>query len=162
MEDIAAAAAKTQTMRIGADDKSIALVRYARFMAPLSEGDAKATFNTAVDIASELDHEVMDQIRLLGELAARGNGYFANARGTARKLSNIVADAAIRLEGHEHFPWERAMTALARLDAPLALANAARWDDEAVASRRETVGPVLRRAWESGRSDPRMRRRCPC
>ena len=144
LEDLAASAAETRTARIGADEKSSALVRYARLMTPLSKEDANETFNIAVDVASELDHEAVAQIRLLDELVDRGNGHFANARGTAGKLSNIVVDAAIRLEGYDHFPWKRAMTALTRLNAPLALANAARWDDEAVASRWETIGTVLK------------------
>ena len=154
LEDLAASAAETQTMRIGADEKSTALVSYARLMTPLSKEDAKAIFNTAVDVANELDHEVMAQIRLLDELVGRGNGHFADARGTARALSDIVADAAIRLEGHDHFPWKQAMTALARLDAPLALANAARWDDEAVASGRETIGTVLKAGLGDGTIGP--------
>ena len=146
LEDLAAAAAETRTMRIGADEKSTALVNYARLVKPLSSPDANAIFNTAIEVASELDHEVMAQIRLLNELVRRGGDHFANARDTARKFSNIVADAAIRLEGYDHFPWERAMTALARLDAPLALANAARWDDEAVAPLSETIAPLLKTA----------------
>ena len=139
LEDIAAAAAETRMMRIGADEKSTALVRYARLMKPLSEPDAKEIFNTAVEVASELDDEVMAQIGLFDRLVGRGGGHFRSPQGTAREISNIVADAAIRLEGREHFPWEQGMAALARLDLPLALANAARWDDEAVASRWETI-----------------------
>ena len=154
LEDLAAAAAETRTMRIGADEKSTALVRYARLVKPLSDPDATAIFNTAVEVASELDHEVMAQIRLLDELGGRGGGHFTNPRGTAHKISNIVADAAIRLEGHDHFPWKQAMTALARLDAPLALANAARWDDEAVASRWETIGTVLKTGLGEGTIGP--------
>ena len=154
LEDLAAAAAATRTMRIGADEKSTALVSYARLVKPLSESDANAIFNTAVEVASELDHEVVSQIRLLDELVSRGGGHFTNARDTARKFSNIVADAAIRLEGYDHFPWERAMTAMARLDAPLALANAARWDDEAVATLRETMVPVLKTALGEGTIGP--------
>ena len=144
IDDIAAAVRETRAMRIGADDKSSALISYARLMTLLSKDDANEIFNIAVEVASELDHEVTAQIRLLDELVHRGNGHFANARSTARQLSNIVADAAIRLEGHDHFPWKWAMTALTRLDAPLALANAARWDDEAVAVRGETIGAVLK------------------
>ena len=146
LEDLAAAATATRTMRIGADEKSTALVSYARLVKPLSESDANAIFNTAVEVVSELDHEVVSQIRLLDELVSCGGGHFTNARDTARKFSNIVADAAIRLEGYDHFPWERAMTAMARLDAPLALANAARWDDEAVAPLSETMAPLLKTA----------------
>ncbi len=154
LEDLAAAAAETRTMRIGADDKSSALVSYARVMMPLSSDDANEIFGIAVDVANELDHEAMAQIQLLGELVGRGNGHFADARGTARRLSNIVADAAIRLEGYDHFPWNEVMTALAQLDAPLALANAARWDDEAVASRGETVGTVLETGMGEGTIRP--------
>ena len=141
-------------MRIGADEKSTALVRYARLVKPLSNPDANAIFNTAVEVASELDHEVMAQIQLLDELVRRGGDHFANARSTARKLGNIVADAAVRLEGNDHFPWEQAMAALARLDAPLALANAARWDDEAVAPLHDTMAPVLKTALGEGTIRP--------
>ena len=154
LEDLDAAAEETRTIRIGADEKSAALVSYARLMASLSKLDASAIFDTAVEVASELDHEVMAQIRLLDELVKRGGGHFTNARGTARKISNIVADAAIRLEGIRHFPWEQAMAALTRLDAPLALANAARWDDEAVASLWETMGSVLKKALDEGTIRP--------
>ena len=143
LDDLAAAAAETRTTRSGADERSSALVSYARLMTPLSKDDANEIFNHAVEVASELDREAVAQVRLLDELVDRGNGHFTNARSTARRLSNIVADAAIRLEGYDDFPWERAMAALARLDAPLALANTARWDDEGVASRRENIGTVL-------------------
>ena len=146
LKDLSLAAAETRTMRIGAREKSETLVRYARLMKPLSEPDANEIFNSAVEVASELDHEAMAQIRLLDVLVSRGGDHFTNVRGTARQLGNIVADAAIRLEGHDDFPWNSAMTALANLDAPLALANAARWDDEAVAPLRDTLAPVLKTA----------------
>ena len=146
LEDLDNAAEKTRTMRIGAEEKSSALASYARLMKPLSEPDANEVFNAAVEVAHELDYEVMDQIRLLDELVGRGGDRFANARRTARKLSNIVADAATRLNGNRHFPWEQAMAALTRLDAPLALANAARWDDEAAVPLRETMTPVIETA----------------
>ena len=145
-EDLAFAAERTRTMRIGANERSDALVTYSRLIKPLNKTDAKAIFDTAVDVASELDDEVMAQIRLLDKLVSRGGARFVNARSTARKLSNIIADAAVRLEGYEHFPWEQAMAALARMDAPLALANAARWDDESVAPLHETMAPVLKSA----------------
>ena len=145
-EDLSVAAAEARNMRIGAEEKSDTLVRYARLMKPVSKPDANEIFNTAVEVASELDHEVIAQIRLLDQLVSRGGGRFTDARDTARKLGNIVADAAIRLDAHDHFPWERAMAALARLDAPLALSNLARWDDEGIASLRETLTPALKTA----------------
>ena len=154
LDDLAAAADKARTMRIGANEKANALVGFARLMKPLSAPDAKEIFNAAVEVASELDHEVMAQIRLLSQLVSHGGNRFANARGTACKLGNIIADAAIRLEGNHHFPWEQAIAALARLDVPLALANAARWDDEAVASLHEVMTPLLETALSEGTIRP--------
>ena len=145
-EDLSVAAAEARNMRIGAEEKSDTLVRYARLMKPVSKPDANEIFNTAVEVASELDYEVIAQIRLLDQLVSQGGGRFTDARDTARKLGNIVADAAIRLDAHDHFPWEQAMAALARLDAPLALSNLARWDDEGIASLRETLTPALKTA----------------
>ena len=154
LEDLASAASKARTIRIGAEEKSNTLVSYARLMKPLSEADARATFNTAVEVAGELDHEITAQIRLLDEFVGRGSDRFASARATARQLGNIVADAAIRLEGSDHFLWKHAMSALARLDVPIALANAARWDDEAVAQLHETMTPMLTTALGEGTIEP--------
>ena len=154
LEDLAGAASQARKVRIGADEKSRTLVSYARLMKPQSEADANATFNTAVEVAGELDHEITAQIRLLDELVSHGDDHFDNARATARKLGTIVADAAIRLEGFDHFPWRQAMAALTRLDAPLALANAARWDDEAVVPLDETMAPMLTTALGEGTLEP--------
>ena len=63
LEDLAVAATETRTMRLGANHKSETLVSFARLMKPLSEADANEVFNTAVEVASELDYEAMAQIR---------------------------------------------------------------------------------------------------
>ena len=146
VDDLSAAANEIRTMRIGAEEKSETLVRYARFMKPLSGPDANAIFNSAIEVANELDREVTTQISLLHKLVSRGVGKFADSRETARHFSNIVSDAAIRLEGQEHFPWDDAMSALALMDAPLALANVARWHDEGNARLDETLAPMLKTA----------------
>ena len=154
LEDLAGAASQARTIRIGADEKSRTLVSYARLMKPLSEADAREAFNTAIEVVGELDHEITAQIRLLDKLVSRGGDHFRSTRDTARKLGNVVADAAIRLRDDRYFPWEEAMAALARLDMPLALANAARWDDEAVAPLRETMSPMLTTALGEGTIEP--------
>ena len=146
LKDLVAAADEIRTMRVGASEKSETLVSYARLMKPVSEQDANAIFNHAVEAASELDWEIMAQIRLLGELVNRGGKDFPDARNTARQFSNVIADAAILMDGYDHFPWSEAMSGLACLDTPLALANAARWDDEGVVGLYETLAPVLKTA----------------
>lgn len=146
LSDLAAAATETQKMRIGAHTKSSRLVRYARAIKPISADDASAIFSSAVQAASELDREVMAQIKFLNRLVRRGGDAFVNARSTARNISDVVADAAIRLEGEDYFPWEDTMQALARLDTSLALANAARWDDELVCTLEKSLPSLLKEA----------------
>lgn len=146
VDNLAAVADETRSMRMGARDKCEVLVGYARHVTPLSEPDATAIFNYAVEAARDLDQEIMAQIPLLHRLVRRGTSNFSDARYTARQFSDIVADAAVRLDGYDYFPWDDAMAALARLDAPLALANVARWHDEGIARHRESLIPTLKAA----------------
>ncbi|MBG3876431.1 hypothetical protein FVW20_05155 [Desulfovibrio oxamicus] len=144
VSELGKGAEQTCGMRIGADEKSKALIGYARLLLPISPDDAEAVFTSAVRAASELDYEAMAQLRLLDMLVTRGNGYFDDARGTARQVSEVITDAAIRLDGHEDFPWQEAISALTRLDVALALGNIARWDDEALVALSETLPSLLK------------------
>ena len=147
VEDLVLASEEVRKMRIGASEKSEILIRFARYMKPLSKFDANAIFNYAIEAASELDQEVVAQIQFLNQLISHGNQCFHDARNTAQLFSNIVADAAIRLDDYsDHFPWDEAMSALSRLDVPLALANVARWDDEGVSVLWRILLPVLKTA----------------
>ncbi len=149
LDDLAVAAAEMRKERIGAEEKAKTLVGYARLLKPLSPPDANAIFNDAVEVASELDREAMAQIRLLDKLIARGAGTFPDARRTARRIGDAIADAAVRLDGDDYFPWDESMSALARLDTPIALANAARWDDESVTSLWKTLPSLLKMALQN-------------
>ena len=155
LEDLARAAEAMRKKRIGAKEKCDVLVAYSRLMAPLSEEDAAAVFSHAIEVAGELDESVFLRIRMLDELVAHGHGAFENPRRTAEQLSDVVADAAIRMSDYDHFPWSEAMSSLTRLDAPLALANAARWDDSEVASLADdTLASVVKTAWAHGSLHP--------
>lgn len=154
LTELATAADAIREMRIGANEKSRTLVSYARLIKPISKHDANAIFNNAVEAASELDQEVMAQIRLLDKLIIRGVETFPDARSTVQKVANVVADAAIRLDGYEHFPWDESMSALATLDTPLALANAARWDDESIVPLNDSLAPLLKIALKKGSIRP--------
>lgn len=157
IEELGTAAEKARTARIAARDKSDMLARYARYLIPLSEPEAKAVFNYAADAVGELDGEVMDQIRLFDQLVAHAvdsGDISTDRRQTTQNLGEVVVDAAIRLEGHRHFPWVEAMSALARLDFPVSLANAARWHDEDVVGLSQTLQPVLSTAISQGAVRP--------
>ncbi|MDE2921504.1 MAG: hypothetical protein OYL92_15735 [Acidobacteriota bacterium] len=156
IEDFGAAASEAEDMRIAADEKVEILVKLARYTRSLSESDAQAIFSKAVDATGELDYEVVAQIRLLERLVRRGGDSFSDGRGTARRIGDVVEDAAIRLDGYygDFPPWEEGMSALARLDAPLALASAARWDESGVGLLGRTLPATLKASTERGSLRP--------
>lgn len=147
---LAEAADKTSLMRIGAEEKTKLLVGYARILNVISKEDANVIFNNAIESAGELDREVVYQIRFLDTMIERGEHCFSDRHCSAQKLSDVVVDAAIRLEGFDYFPWKESMSGMARLDTSLALANAARWDDDSVISLEYSLPPLLTTALECG------------
>lgn len=148
--DIDKIVGEIRVRRIGADEKSKALLAYARILLPLSPHDANAVFHDAVEATSQLDREIAPQLRLLTMLLKRGRAEVENTRSTARDLSEALADAAIRLDGETDLPWDEVMDMLASLDLPLALANAAKWDDADLANFGLTLAPVLKSGLSGG------------
>ena len=144
ISEISKAAERTGRERIRAQEKSSTLAAYATLLAPIGRNDAKIVFRMAVDAASELDLEAMDQLRLLDRLIENGRSAFGeDGRADAFMVAEIVRDAAIRLGDMDHFPWDEAMSSIARLDAGVALASVARWDDSGIESLNTTLAPVV-------------------
>jgi hypothetical protein len=151
---LSAAAKATLELRMGARDKSDTLVRYARLLVPLSPDDAGQVFRLAVAAAGELDTEGRAQLVMLEKLVRHAGEAIPDRRRAALALGEVVADAAVRLDGDRHFPWRQSMGALARLDAPLALAAVSRWDARGMVNLSETLPPVLRASLDTGSFSP--------
>jgi hypothetical protein len=152
--DIDAAASAIRTQRIGARDKSQALLTYSRLLLPFSPDDANVVFHNAIEAASQLDREAVAQLRLLGQLFKRGTDSVENRRVAARDLAEVLVDAAVRLDGDENLPWKEVMETLAALDLPLALANTAKWQDANLVDFAQTLAPVLNSGLTRGTLDP--------
>ena len=145
VRDVGAAAQKTRCARMAAQEKVDILIRHSRSLVPISPPDAEAIFGMAAGVVGELDVETMDVVGLVDSLVGHcGRQVFRRPRRTGARLANVLADAAVRLDGYRHFPWSAAMACLARLDLPLALASVARWSDEDVATISQMLPPVLR------------------
>lgn len=130
--------------RIKASDKMRMLAEYATLLVAVSPDDANRVYELAAKVASELDSEAMHQIRILERLIENGGSAFGQeGRAQARMIAEFVCDAAIRLGDVDHFPWDKAMTCIARLDVSVALASVARWDDSGVESAAMTLSPVI-------------------
>jgi hypothetical protein len=154
LNGIVEAARASRAERTGAEERSNMLAGFASLIAPLSPEDASAIFKWAIDVAAELDSEVMDQLRLLGAMAQYCHLELGDhRREKAAEIVEIAYDAAIRLSYQDHFPWRAVMRGLALLDFPIALAAVARWDDSRIAYFHQTVNDVLEVALDSGRLD---------
>ncbi|MFY9558080.1 MAG: hypothetical protein WAV47_25500, partial [Blastocatellia bacterium] len=131
-------------MKISAEDKLSALTSMARLLVEISEIDAEAIFNEAVDVAGELDSEAIHEIALFAPLAERavGSMTFEARRAVACDLATVVADAGVRLAGYDSFPWAKAARGITTLNLCLGLAATARWEDSGVVDR-ETFLPFV-------------------
>ncbi|RIJ09707.1 hypothetical protein DXT77_14765 [Pseudomonas sp. 91RF] len=154
VDDIDAAATAMRTKRIGARDKSQALLTYSRLLLPFSPDDANAVFHDAIEAAGQLDREIVAQLRVLGQLFKRGAGGVEDRRVVARNLCEVLVDAAVRLDGDENLPWKEVMETVAALDPPLALANTAKWQDANLVDFSQTLAPVLHSGLTQGTLDP--------
>ena len=138
--------------KTAAREKLNGLIRLARFLVPVSFGDAKSLFNQAIEVSNELDDEAIHQTALFDPLShyAAGTMDADKGRSVARDLAVVIGDAAVRLSGHEHFPWENAARALATFDVNVALAATARWEDASLIERTALLPEVLRTALGRG------------
>lgn len=137
-----------RSMRISADDKITALVRFARLLVPISHADAESLFNEAIAVAGEVNVEAVHEIALFAPLAIHAvtSMGFDKRQGVARDLAIVIEDAGVRLAGHDGFPWGAAAKALATLDVSFALAATARWDDANVVDYHSFLPPILETA----------------
>ena len=145
INEIIDAVSSIEKERTGATDRSQKLAEFAEWLIPISSDDADAVFQTAVTVASELDTEAMDQIRFIKAMVDRGTIELSKGerRSYASVLAEIVNDAAIRLKDVDGFPWDEAMSAIASLDVPTAVAGVARWDDCRVKDVGTMLPPVI-------------------
>ena len=148
LEKIVKYSEKIKSTKTSADEKITALLSLSRALLPVSHSDAEALFNEAVNVAGEVNFEAIYEIALLAPLADRAvEGLSCEKRRTiAHDVSVIVGDAAIRLEGNEHFPWEEVALTLSTLDVPFALATVARWEDSSIIGRATYLPFILYKA----------------
>jgi hypothetical protein len=151
---IAERAESISAMRAPAREKIDATLHLARFLDPISRGDAKALFGRAHSMTEELDSEAIFLLKAMAALLLRGKTAMPEEvrRSTAGHFGAVVTDTAIRLSGQDGFPWHSAATALASLSLPVALSAIARWQDSDVGE----WGLCLRAALETALAEQTM------
>ena len=128
-----------------AEEKIKALMRFARLLFPISSDDAKCFFTDAINIAGDVNEEVIYELSLIKPFAqcASKNMSLSDKREVAKNLAIVINDAGIRLDGNNHFPWAESVYALASIDVCFALAAIARWHDSSIVDMEETLPSLL-------------------
>jgi len=145
LSEVSARANAVKTAKASSEEKIEALVRFARLLMFLSPSDAKAVFTDAITVAGEVNAEAVHELKLFAPLAQRAiqESEPEGRRGVAHNFAIVASDAAVRLEGQEHFPWPEIAATLAALDIGFALASAARWEDAGIVRRSDLLPIVL-------------------
>ncbi len=137
-------AARIKAERANASSKVSALLTLSRSIEPISPDDARVLFSDAIEVAAEIDDNVINELMVFENFASqlRASLDHEERRRIATDFAVVVSDAAFRLENNDHFPWSSVSQTLARLDFPTGLACVARWEDEAVTPRTNSLHVV--------------------
>jgi hypothetical protein len=156
LAEITARANTVVAIKSSAEEKIEALIDYARMLLLISPKDAESLFSEAIMIAGDVNYEAIHELSLFGPLARRAveSMETEQRREISSNILVIASDAAVRLEGYDHFPWDKTAQALATLDICMALAAVARWEDTGIITQSTLLPPVLATAISSQEMHP--------
>jgi hypothetical protein len=143
---------KITDLRTSSSEKASSLLELSRLLLNCSPDTSGSLFSKAVLVLEDVD---VNEMRLLGifeRLSSVASNALApsDARETAIGLASFGTIVAFRLRDYDHFPWEELSRGLTYLNASVALAASARWDDEGLSSISETLSEVLVTGVKSG------------
>lgn len=154
---VAKAAEDIKGLREASSEKLAAIINLSRLILPVSRDDAESLFNDAIGIAKEIDREAFDQIDFISVLAEHTHIQEQHDRRTiAADISAFVSGAAVRLSGHDGFPWKSAVHALTCVDDATTLSAICRWADDGTASLDYTLGRFLLTGLQKGFISPEV------
>lgn len=147
LETVTQNAKSVQDVPLPSSEKINAIIRFSRLLLRVSVPDAECLFSSVVELAGEVDREAYDQIESLSNLSECSPALTTEERhDLAAKSFHFVSGAAERLSNYEQFPWEAAVTALARLSFPIALSAVAMWVDRGAVDLHTALRPLLAEA----------------
>jgi len=131
--------------KIPASERIDTMVRLARFILPISQPTAGAMFIQALNFASDIDEDVLLQIRVQAALATNACPHLSIKRRNelGRDMVCVAGDAILRFDDIREFDWDNFARTLTRLNSSLPLAVAARWEDFGILHRDRILSPAV-------------------
>ncbi|MFL9992412.1 hypothetical protein PQR34_14460 [Paraburkholderia sediminicola] len=132
-------------LRTSSSEKASSLLELSRLLLDCSPHTSASLFSAAVLVLEDVDVNEMRLLGIFDKLSHIASSALepAVSRKAAVGLASFGTAVAFRLRDYEHFPWSKLSRGLTYLNAPVALAAAARWDDEGLASITEALRVVL-------------------
>lgn len=148
--------ATVSDLKTTSSEKASSLLELARLLLDCSPSTSASLFKAAVLVLGDID---VNEMLLLGTFdklsrVAAGTLDSATLRSAAIGLASFGTAVAFRLRDYDHFPWNKLSRGITRLDASVALAAAARWDDEGLAGVSEVLRPILETGVNAGSISP--------
>jgi energy-coupling factor transporter ATP-binding protein EcfA2 len=132
--------------KIPASERIDSMVRLARFVLGISSASAGAMFIKSLEFASDIDEDVLLQIRVLVALArvAAPNLAIGRRNELGRVIICVAGDAILRLDDLREFDWSKFSRGLTELNPSVALAAASRWEDFGILRREQLLPGIVR------------------
>lgn len=143
---------RVSDLKTTSSEKASSLLELSRLLCDCSPQTSASLFNAAVLVLGDID---VNEMRLLGSFdklsrVASSALDAVTSKKVAIGLASFGTAVAFRLRDYDHFPWRKLSRGITYLNAPVALAAAARWDDEGLATRSEALAVVLRAGVNAG------------
>ena len=137
-----------------ADSRSDSYVWLARAILVVSSAEARAYFDRAVEIASQIGDENIDRWLALLDLASTAAERDRPRPETAYRLSRFAEVTRGYVERDKHFPWTSTMHALTDLCGSSALTILSRWRDRRFGDTDRLLPILIDRLVADGRLPP--------
>ena len=142
--------------RENAESRADSLLRLARAILTVSQDEARAYFNRAVEIADRIGDENLDRWVALLDLATVAGEPGTPRPRTAYRLARVAELTYEYVERDKHFPWHSTVEALTDLCASSAFAILSRWRDRRFGNSERLLPIVVNRLVEKKRLPERI------
>lgn len=131
--------------KISSSEKANSYLALATLVENVSNETSEYIFSKAFVVLEEIDYHELSLLSIFDKLTKIVGAAMSEdeSRSAAVSLASFGTDVAMRLREYDHFPWAELSRAIGRLNAPVALATASRWEDEDLGINTETLQVIL-------------------
>lgn len=131
VKDIYDRSVEVKNLKAAANEKINILLDLSRTLLFVDNDESREVFKIAVDIANDIDVDAMHDVALFSALSKNAKNHFSpvESKKIASQMAAIITEYGTLLDGYDHFPWNDAISAIARLDMPKAISLIGYWED---------------------------------